>query len=400
MTHATIWKLSLCGAAAVACLAGCGGKQEGAGGRGGPRRAVVYPVEVEAVRNERIVFTVNAVGSVEAYEEVQVTSRVAGVVDRVLFTEGRYASVNQVLVEIETERYRLAVEAARAAFAKAEAAKADAEAGLARRESVVQRTPGLIPAEEIETWRTKVLVASSEVAQARAALDQAELNLRDAYVRAPFSGIVQTRTVQTGEYVQIGTVLATLVRRDPLLLRFRVAERDAARIKPGMKALFTVRNDERRYEAKLVHVAEAADPQTRLVEATAEVRDAKARGLRPGSFAEISVPVGSEGERPVIPQTAVRPSEKGFIAFVVEKGAAVERTLDVGMRTADGRIEVLSGIEPGDSLVVRGGEALREGVPVRIVPPGPEGGAAPAEGGRAPAGPDTSGSTSKRRTAR
>jgi multidrug efflux system membrane fusion protein len=343
---------------------------KGRGGRSGARAPLVFPVEVEVVKVRPLVFSVSSVGSVEAFEKVQVTSRVAGVVDRVLFSEGNRAAVDQVLVEIETERYRLAVEAAKAANEKAEASKADAEAGLRRRESVVSQTPGLIPAEEIETWRTKLLVAASEVAQSKAALNQAELNLHDAYVRAPFSGIIQTRTVQTGQYVETGTVLATLVRREPLLIRFRVPERDAVRIKPGMKAMFKVRDDQREFEAKIVHVAEAADEGTRLVEVTGEVKDSKEKALRPGSFAEISVPVGSEGEHPVVPQTAVRPSERGFIAYVIEHSAAVERVLSIGMRTADGQLEVLSGLSPGDSLVVRGGEALREGAPVKVIAPG------------------------------
>jgi multidrug efflux system membrane fusion protein len=363
-------------AALMCCLLACQkesgsvpGRSGGGGGRGGTRGPLVFPVEVIRVEARPIVFAVNAVGSVEAFEKVQVTSRVAGVVDRVLFSEGSFAKVDQVLVEIETERYRLAVEAARAAAEKAEASKADAEAGLKRRESVVSQTPGLIPAEEIETWRTKLRVAASEVAQARAALDQAELNLHDAYVRAPFSGIIQTRTVQTGQYVQTGTVLATLVRRDPLLIRFRIPERDAVRIKPGMKAAFRVRDDAREFQAKIVHVAASAEEATRLVEVTAEVRDTKEKALRPGTFAEISVPVGSEGVHPVIPQTAVRPSEKGFIAYVVARGAAAERLLTIGMRTSDGQVEVLSGLSAGDSLVVRGGEALRDGASVRIIPP-------------------------------
>jgi multidrug efflux system membrane fusion protein len=372
---------------AVIALAGCvsacqkdSGSSSGRGGAGRARSSLVFPVEIEVVAARPIVFSVNAVGSVEAFEKVQVTSRVAGVVDRVLFSEGSYAEAGQVLVEIETERYRLAVEAAQAANEKAEAAKADAEAGLKRRESVVSQTPGLIPAEEIETWRTKLRVAVSEVAQARAALNQAELNLHDAYVRAPISGIIQTRTVQTGQYVQIGTVLATLVRRDPLILRFQVSERDAVRIKPGMKAVFKVRDDDREFQAKIVHVAAAAEESTRLVEVTGEVRDTKDKALRPGSFAEISVPVGSEGTHPVIPQTAVRPSERGFIAYVVEGGKALERLVTIGMRTSEGQVEILSGLSPGDTLVVRGGEALREGVPVKITAPGGKAGPTGAGG--------------------
>ena len=325
-----------------------------------------------------LIYTVNAVGSIDAFEKVQVTARVSGVVDRVLFAEGNMAAVSQVLVEIEPERYRLAVESAQAAYDKALASKADAEAGLKRRETVIKQTPGLIPGEEVEAWRTKVLLAASDVAQTLAALNQAKLNLRDAYVRAPFAGIIQTRTVQTGQYVQVGTVLATLVRRDPLLLRFSIPERSAAEIRPGQVANFKVRDNAKEYESKIVHVAAAADEGTRMVAITAEIRDTSDMALRPGAFAEITIPVSAPRTAPIIPQTAIRPSERGFIAFVVENDTAVERILAIGMRTTDGQAEVLSGLQPGEILVVRGAEALRANAPVRVMKPGEQ----------APAGPD------------
>jgi multidrug efflux system membrane fusion protein len=324
---------------------------------------------VEQVRVQSLVYSVAAVGSVEAFEKVQVTARVSGAVDRVRFSEGEFAAAGQVLVEIETERYRLAVESAQASFEKAEASKADAEAGLKRRETVTTQNPGLIPGEEVETWRTKVLTAASEVAEKRSALNQAKLNLSDAFVKAPIPGIIQTRTVQTGQFVQAGAVLATLVRRDPLLLRFRVPERDAARIKPGQKAAFRVREDSREFSAKVVHVAESADDTSRLVDITAHIDDPGDRALRPGSFAEITVPVASASEAPVIPVAAVRPSERGFLAYVVEGDKAVERILTLGMRSADGRVEVLSGLSGGESLVVRGSEALSNGASVRVGAP-------------------------------
>ena len=337
----------------------------GAGGRG----RVQFPVDVERVEVRSLVYSVTAVGSVEAFEKVQVTARVSGAVDRVRFSEGEYAAAGQVLVEIETERYRLAVESAQASFEKAEASKADAEAGLKRRETVTTQNPGLIPGEEVETWRTKVLTAASEVAEKRSALNQAKLNLSDTFVKAPISGIIQTRTVQTGQFVQTGTVLATLVRRDPLLLRFRVPERDASRIKPGQQARFRVREDEREFTAKVVHVAESADDTSRLVDITANIDDPSDRTLRPGSFAEITVPVASASEAPVIPVAAVRPSERGFLAYVIEGDKAVERILTLGMRSADGMVEVLSGLSGGESIVVRGSEALSNGVSVRIGSP-------------------------------
>ncbi|MGA2532404.1 MAG: efflux RND transporter periplasmic adaptor subunit [Candidatus Aminicenantales bacterium] len=355
---------------ASAVLAGCckkgGAPSPSAKGGPGAKSRVMFPVEVAPVELRTMVYSVSAVGSVDAFEKVQVTSRVPGVVDRVLFAEGSAAAVDQVLVEVSPERYRLAVEAAQATYEKALAAKADAEAGLKRREQVITKTPGLIPGEEVETWRTKVLLAAADVAQAKAALDQAKLNLHDAYVRAPFSGILQTRTVQTGQYVDVGIILATLVRRDPLLLRFQVPERDAAQMHPGIKAAFRMRDDTREYGAQIVHVGAAADETTRMVSVTAEVRDSNASALRPGAFAEITVPVSNPHDNPVIPQTAIRPSDRGFIAYVVENDIAVERVVTVGMRTADGQAEVLAGLKAGEILVVRGSEALRDGAPVRI----------------------------------
>ena len=351
------------------------------------RTRVQFPVDVEKVAVRSLVYSVTAVGSVEAFEKVQVTARVSGAIDRVLFAEGEFTTAGRTLVEIETERYSLAVESAQASFEKAEASKADAEAGLKRRESVQTQNPGLIPGEEVETWRTKVLTAASDVAEKRSALNQAKLNLRDAFVKAPISGIIQTRTVQTGQYVQTGTVLATLVRRDPLLLRFRVPERDAARIKPGQIARFQVREDSREFTAKVVHVAESADDTSRLVDITANIDDPSDHALRPGSFAEITVPVSSAGEAPVIPVGAVRPSERGFLAYVVEGDKAVERILTLGMRSADGRVEVLSGLKGGESLVVRGSEALSNGASVRIGAPvdAPAGSEKPAAAGASPA---------------
>ena len=113
--------------AAVAALAlalsvaaaSCGKGPEG-GGRGTAfdRSKITFPVEIQTVALRSLIYTVNAVGSVDAFEKVQVTARVAGVVDRVLFAEGNIATVGQVLVEIEPERYVSRSKPAQASFRK------------------------------------------------------------------------------------------------------------------------------------------------------------------------------------------------------------------------------------------------------------------------------------------
>jgi multidrug efflux system membrane fusion protein len=332
----------------------------------GQRRPLQYPVEVIQVEGRNVEYSVSAVGSIEAFERVQVTARVAGVVERVRFAEGDVAKEGQVLVEVEPERYRLAVEEARAGLQKAEVGQTDAETGLKRREALAKKDPGLMREEELAQYRTSLGVATAEVASRRAALALAELNLKYALVQAPVSGVIQTRTVQTGQYVPAGTALATLVRRDPLLLRFQVPDRDSKRLKPGMKASFVVGDTSRSYTAAITFVADFANETSRMVPVVARVEDEDREVLRPGAFAQVRIPIGTSSGAPVIPQTAVRPSERGFLAYVVEGEAARERILTLGLRTLDGLVEVRSGLQPGETLVVRGAEALRDGAPVKI----------------------------------
>ncbi len=357
----------LAGAAALVLSCSGGGEKKGPSGKGGPP---AFPVETTKVATRTVEYSVSAVGSVEAFEKVQVTARVAGVVEQVKFVEGESVEAGTPLVEIEPRRYQLAVEAARANVQKAEAAKADAEAALARRKAVTEKNPGLIPGEEIATFATRVQTAAADVAQARSALDQAELNLRDAFVRAPVAGRIETRTVTTGQYVSPGGVLATLVRRDPLLLRFQVPSEDARNLRPGLVARFRVPGDQGEFRARITHVAGAAETSSRMVAVTAQVDDPRRAALRPGAFADVTVPVGGVAHAAVIPQTAIRPSERGFLAYVVEDGKARERVLTLGLRTTEGLVEVKAGLRSGEELVVRGAEALRDGLAVKVSAPG------------------------------
>jgi membrane fusion protein, multidrug efflux system len=365
--------LALAAGLALSAPLGCLGCKKGEEaspdmGRGAGKRALSFPVEVAPITAEQVEYAVTAVGSIEAFEQVQLTARVAGAVEAVRFKEGEQVKKRQVLVEIDPARYNLAVRAARATLDRVNAAQAEADAGLGRREA--EGADAVFSKEEVATWRSKATTTAAQVAEAKVALDQALLNLRDAYVRAPIDGKIQTRTVQTGQHVPVGTVLATLLRRDPLLLRFQIADADALRVKPGMEARFTVKEDGRTFSALLTSIADAADPSTRMVAVTGEVQGEGKEALRPGVFVEVNIPVGTSGGAPVVPLTAVRPSERGFLAYVVDGAVARERVLALGLRTRDGRVEVKSGLSTGERLVVRGAEALRDGAEVRIAPAG------------------------------
>jgi len=378
------------------------------GGRGGARGmrtdggGLVFAVDLLEVDAKKVDYVVNAPGTIEAFERVQVTSRVAGVVDKVAFTEGQEVKKGDVLVIIDSERFRLAVNSSKAALDKAQAAQKDVEGQVSRREGAMEKNPGLIPGEELESYRTKTLTAKADTAVAEQNLKVAELNLRDSFVRAPIDGIIQTRTVETGQYVNAGFVMATLLRQDPMLLRFQVEPQDAPRLKPGMKATFTMRETQRTFEAKLTLVAAAADPTTHMVGVTGEVVTGEHKyWLRPGSFCDVTVDIGATRDAPLIPRFATRATDHGYVVYVVENDIAQERVITLGMSTKDGWVEVRSGLKDGESIVVRGAEALTPGARVRGtkvtsldagVPPtantpdGDAGAAAPEGSGRRRAG--------------
>jgi RND family efflux transporter MFP subunit len=178
-------------------------------------------------------------------------------------------------------------------------------------------------------------------------------------------GIIQTRTIETGQYVNTGYVMATLLRSDPMLLRFQVEPQDAPRLKAGMNVTFAMRETEDAYDAKITLVAGAADPATHTIGVTAEVNAGnKKYWLRPGSFCDVTIDVGATRQSPVIPRAATRASDHGYIIYVVEGNAAVEKVVTLGMNTKDGWVEVRSGLAPGELIVVRGVEALTNGAQV------------------------------------
>jgi len=367
-----------------------GGGPPGGGKRGMGAGGVAFAVDALEVKSQKLDYIVTAPGTLDAFERVQVTARVSGVVDRVMFSEGQSVKQGTPLVNIDSERFQLAVNSAKAALDKTKAAQADVEAQVKRREGAMDQHPGLIPGEELESYRTKALTAKADTAVAEENLKVAQVNLRDSSVRAPIEGVIQTRTVETGQYVNTGYVMATLLRENPMLLRFQVEPLDAPRLKPGLIVNFAMRETQKAFTAKITLTSGSADATTHMVGVTAEVDATENKyWLRPGSFCDVTIDVGATRESPVVPRTATRATDHGYVAYVLgPNGDTVEeKPLTLGMSTKDGWIEVRSGLAAGDWIIVRGAEALTAGAKVRatkvasmdagappISEPGPPGG--------------------------
>jgi len=320
------------------------------------------PVEVRSVEIRNVTYTLQAVGSVEAREIIRVPARVAGVVQDLAFQEGKAVTPRDVLARIDPERYRLSAQRAEANYRQAEAQAREAEAALEKRKALHEKDPGWVTEEELTNFTAQVDQAQAAVAAAKAAADLARKDLADSEVRTEAPGIINQKLVDTGQYLTAGTPVATMVDTRRLKLSFKVAQSEASRMAEDSRISFRVRSGpEKEFTAKLYHTGEAADPATRMVECLAWVENPN-RDLRPGFFADVTIDVGEKKGSLVVPQTAVLPTDRGFVGFVLKGEDRVEqRPLRLGLYTKDGDVEVLEGLRPGDRVVIRGASVLSEG---------------------------------------
>jgi len=324
-------------------------------------------VEVRPVETRDVTYTIQAVGSLEAREIIRVPARVAGVVQDIAFQEGKVVAPNQVLARVDPERYRLAAQRAEATYRQAEAQAHEAEAALEKRKALHDKDPGWVTEEELSNFTAQVDQAQAAMAALRAASDLAQKDLRDSEVRAEAPGIINEKLVNTGQYLTAGTPVATLIDNRRLKLSFKVAESEAARLSQNSRITFRIKAlPGKEVPAKLYHTNQAADSSTRMVECLAWVENA-GRELRPGFFADVTIEVEERMGSVVVPQTAVLPTDRGFVGFVLKGEDRVEeRPLRLGLYTRDGEVEVLEGLRPGDRVVVRGVGIVSDGSRVLI----------------------------------
>lgn len=356
--------------AAVLLLPACSSAGSTGSGRPGGERAL--NVQVATVTEKDIAYSVQALGSLEAEELVQVTAEVEGAVSEILFHEGDRVTADTVLARIDPERYRLEAARSEATHRKAVADWQQAVEEVKRREVLAQDE--LVSVEELTRARMSVERLAAEAAAAKAAHDIALQNVKRSDVRAPRAGVINTRSVETGQFMRIGTAIATLVNIDRLRLRFKVSEAESLRSKTGQPVTFRVAPlGNRDFEAQVYHVGDVADAATRQVEVLAWVNNPGM--LKPGFFAEVKLATESHKGAIAVPEGAVQASERGFVAYVVEDGKARQRPLQIGLRTGDGNVEILSGLKPGDRVVTAGSDRLADGISVQAVDAGAESGA-------------------------
>lgn len=206
--------------------------------------------------------------------------------------------------------------------------------------------------------------AQTNLAMLRAEIDQIKANIAQTELRAPFDGIIGLRQVSTGAYASPSTIVATLTKIKPLKLEFAVPERYAGVLKPGATLHFTVEGQMNTLAAKIYATDSRVDQATHTYTIRALYANSDGK-LMPGRFVNVSLNAQEYKNALAVPSEAIV-SEMGVDkVFLYKGGVAQPAKIIKGLRT-ESKVQVLKGIEPGDTVIVSGTMQLRTGQRVTL----------------------------------
>jgi len=300
---------------------------------------------------ERVSFplSVEALGTAGANESVEIRPQIAETVVAIVFEEGQQVETGDVLVELRNSEALAQVAAARAVLV-------DSEAKYRRAERMLESQ--LVAESELEALR-----ARRDADQA--ALDAAEARLAETVVRAPFAGRVGLRRVSLGSLVNPSTVITTLDDTDPIKLDFDVPETALGLLAEGLPVeAVSAAWPDTVFEGTVASIDTRVDPVSRTVTVRALVPN-RGRLLRPGMFLTVRL-LRRDVTALMIPEQALIPEQsRQFVLVVGEDGIVEKREVRAGRRRP-GAVEILSGLDGGEVVVVEGTQKARAGDAVEI----------------------------------
>jgi membrane fusion protein (multidrug efflux system) len=334
---------------AAALLAGCKGGGDAQAKEGEDKGPEAIPVEVERVARRAIAASYANTATLEPRAESQVVAKTSGVALEVMAEEGQTVRAGQPLVRLDADRARL-----QAAQSAAQLRKLEANYARARQLEAQQ----MVSANDLDQLRF-------DVENARAVNRLADLELSYTTVVAPISGVIASRDIKPGNFVQINSPIFRIVDSSRLEATLNVPEREIAKLKPGQGVELTADAlPGKRFAGTVDRVSPVVDTGTgtfRVVAAFAGDGE-----LQPGMFTRLSINYDQRADALVIPRVALLEDGGEPALYVVRDGTASRVVVKLGY--ADGGwIEVREGLKEGDAVVIAGKAALREGSAVQVI---------------------------------
>jgi len=325
--------------------------REQAAARAQPAEAAL--VEVVSVQAQTWPESLSAIGSLRAVNGVRVANEIAGVVEEIQFSSGQEVKEGEVLVRLNADTDRAALETLQA------------EERLAVQQ--YRRISDLIDDNAVSQSDFDSALANLEAAKARVLEQRAILSKK--LIRSPFTGVVGLRLVDKGQFLPVGTDIVEVVMRDPIYVDFTVSERDLTHIEHGNRVQVRVAAyPEREFSGEVEALNTSISPESRTVQVRALLANPEAL-LRAGMFANVLVFSGRQRDMLTVPRTAISYNTYGDFVFVLRReggGTVVKRQQVTTGEVRNGRVAVNEGVQAGDRVVKAGLLRLRNGQAVKV----------------------------------
>jgi multidrug efflux system membrane fusion protein len=316
--------------------------------------------------------TLTELGTVTSLATVTIRTQIAGYLIHIDFTEGQDVKKNDLLAEIDPRPFEAALALAKGNLARDEALLKGAQVNLARYQGLAKQNA--VPRQTLEDQVALVAQDEGTLVADHAAVQAAEVNLNYTRIISPLDGRVGLRLVDQGNYVTPGDTngIVVITQIQPITVIFTIPEDNLAsvlsRLRDGatLPVMVYDRSDANKLaEGELHAVDSQIDPTTGTIKLRAQFAN-DARALFPNQFVNVRLLVNTHKDVTVMPTAAVQRGEPGTFVYLVNPDRTVSvRKVVLGVTDGD-RIEVQSGLAPGDLVVVDGADKLRDGAKVSM----------------------------------
>lgn len=327
-------------------LSGCKGTGSGPDNNNPVKKSV--PVVAILVQPRTLDNIILATGSLIANEEVELRSEIPGRIIAINFEEGSFVNKSDLLLKIDDRELQAHL---KKLLVEDKQAKDD-----------VYRKEKLLALKAVSQEEYDKTVNQSGIVQAQLELIKAQISKTEIY--APFSGKIGLRQVSPGGFISSTTLVARLQQTDPVKIDFAIPEKYREKIHNGTTIQFQVEGADSIFTGRVYAIEPKIDPVTRNVSLRAVCQNPHGI-LVPGAFARIEILLERIPAALVIPSEAIIPQMNGEKVFICKEGKARSRIIVTGIRT-EREVQVIEGLNPGDTVITSGIMQLRDEMPVKI----------------------------------
>ncbi|PYE85593.1 efflux RND transporter periplasmic adaptor subunit [Pseudoroseicyclus aestuarii] len=308
--------------------------------------------------------TVRVTGTLEPTRSAELSSEISGTVETVAVQPGDSVSRGDILVQVDTESLGIDLDLARSNASATEVQLGLAQTQLERAQQLSDR--GVATTSTLDEARSSVQQLQSSLSAQQDQVRSAELRLRNATLRAPFDGMVSSRTVDPGQFVQTGTPLMTVVDLSSVEMEGNAPVASAARLEAGQSVRLNIDGMEAgAIEGTVQRINPVASSGSRTITVYIEIDNAEGR-LRGGMFATGEVVTATEADALALPEAALREDAEGTYVLRVEDGVLARAPVETGAGWSGDLTRVTEGLAPGDIVVSAPLDDLAAGARVQL----------------------------------